>query len=498
MKTRIKYIKLILLFSIIITPILLIFAYGISPLNVDYYPSDFGVFTYMGRIWSRGYVPYLDAFDHKGVLTYIIPALGELLSGSNKIAMFILDVCFHVSVCLLSYSIYKLLFNELISVGASILQFLIIIPVIGAGGSTDEYSLLITLIGIKCLLKYVLPLMEADEIDKNHPYKYAFVYGVLFMCMVFLRATNAITICCIVFCITLYLIWNRKWKNLIQNMIAFILGCLAIFLPFSIYFLVNGAFYEMLYAVIFYNIDYALITNEHFYTGLRFLLLCMPIFLLAIATFVQMLAHKKVMLINYICLMMCILNFINLYFSKRYPGYFLLVIPLVTLSLMVFKCTKYNTVKLNIFGAVLFYSFFGLTILDRSRTTILSFPGKLSNFTELSTKIDNKVFLDFVEQNKLNEYSGGGNSIAGYNLSSQYYLVSNIISCYPYFTLQDWQGSFSEELRHKIEKCFLEGKAEWIIVQGNIENPVVENYILINYTLVDSASSIGVNLYSKN
>ncbi|MDM0103610.1 hypothetical protein QTH97_01600 [Variovorax sp. J22R24] len=45
---------------------------------------DSGVFVYTGMIMNSGGIPYVDSWDHKGPLLYIVNALGYLLTGSVK------------------------------------------------------------------------------------------------------------------------------------------------------------------------------------------------------------------------------------------------------------------------------------------------------------------------------------------------------------------------------------------------------------------------------
>ena len=71
------------------------------------------------------------------------------------------------------------------------------------------------------------------------------------------RATNAIGVCSAIAVISIYLIWEKRYLNLLINGFALILGCMFSVAPFGVYFAAKGALKEMVYGTFLFNIQYA-------------------------------------------------------------------------------------------------------------------------------------------------------------------------------------------------------------------------------------------------
>ena len=50
-----------------------------SPVIPDYYGDDSAVFQVVGKAWTNGKIPYIQAFDHKGPFIFFVEALGYLI-----------------------------------------------------------------------------------------------------------------------------------------------------------------------------------------------------------------------------------------------------------------------------------------------------------------------------------------------------------------------------------------------------------------------------------
>ena len=60
---------------------------------------------------------------------------------------------------------------------------------------------------------------------------------------------------------TVLLAVNKKWSNILKNIVAFIIGAVLVLVPFVIYYIKKNAIYEMFYGTIIHNIKYTLNTN---------------------------------------------------------------------------------------------------------------------------------------------------------------------------------------------------------------------------------------------
>ena len=92
---------------------------------------------------------------------------------------------------------------------------------------------------------------------------YSFIYGFGFGACVLLRATNGTPICCFAILSAIFLIKDRKFKTLWNNILIFFTGFIAIILPFVIYFAWNDALYDAIYGTVLFNIKYAVNGSFH-------------------------------------------------------------------------------------------------------------------------------------------------------------------------------------------------------------------------------------------
>ena len=58
-----------------------------SPVIPDYYGDDSAVFQVVGKAWTNGKIPYIQAFDHKGPFIFFVEALGYLIGNYGVLLM---------------------------------------------------------------------------------------------------------------------------------------------------------------------------------------------------------------------------------------------------------------------------------------------------------------------------------------------------------------------------------------------------------------------------
>ena len=76
-------------------------------------------------------------------------------------------------------------------------------------------------------------------------------------------------------------------------------------------------------------------------------------------------------------------------------------------------------------------------------------------------------------------------SFAGYNISSHFYLETGINSCYKYFILNDHHSRFDDSVREEMTAMFLSGEAKWILVNGEIANVDILDYLDKEYEVIE-------------
>lgn len=246
---------------------LLYFSYMTSPLFPYSYGWDSAFFQWVGVGMTKGYIPYRDFFDMKGPWLFFIECVGQLI-WPDRMGIFILQCISLGCVLFLSWKIQRKYFrstNIIVSLAVYLPFYLVLSSTIEGGNLTEEWSLPLLFLSMYVSLDYIM----TDK--KEHKPLYGFLYGVCFGIIALIRITNAVMICAIVLTITILLIIDKNWKNLLLNAGAFLMGTAAAFLPVLLYFGYYGEIGRMFYTVFVFGFIYG---TEGFAFGVggRFLL----------------------------------------------------------------------------------------------------------------------------------------------------------------------------------------------------------------------------------
>lgn len=236
-------------FFIISAVYLLIFSSAFSPLYDD--PGmDSLQFLLMASAWLHGHIPYLELFDHKGPVLYMIYMAG--LAINRSFGILIIQTIMLTFDLELLWRIGRMIVpgkKGYICVGIATV-LLVFTQFICEGMMTEEISLPFILLPT---LLYVRDVV----MRRNHPLGYAFVYGLCFGILTFIRLNNALINAGLIIGLSFLMIRAREYRLLALNGVAFILGFLVTVTPILLYFAWHGALEEMIYAVFQFNIAYA-------------------------------------------------------------------------------------------------------------------------------------------------------------------------------------------------------------------------------------------------
>ena len=89
-----------------------------------------------------------------------------------------------------------------------------------------------------------------------------------------------------------------------------------------------------------------------------------------------------------------------------------------------------------------------------------------------------ELLVDEIPEDELDRFVVYGN-----NEFKEVYLLKDLMPCYKYFVIQDWQGSMSPETREAIHDSFATRKAKWILTDG--EGEIIRDILEESYTDVD-------------
>ena len=64
-----------------------------SPVWKQEYQGDDLIFQIIGKYWAKGFLPYVDIWDHKGPLLFLLNAIGYFLTGGKE-GVFLVQILF--------------------------------------------------------------------------------------------------------------------------------------------------------------------------------------------------------------------------------------------------------------------------------------------------------------------------------------------------------------------------------------------------------------------
>ena len=444
-----------LLWSVLSFLFLFLFSYSTSPFYSISWGHDSAVFQIIGKGWIEGLIPYRDSFDHKGPLLFAFNAIGYLIGG--KTGLFFLQGVFMLAFLEVSYRIFRLFLKELLAIILPVVMQIILCRTFDEGNMTEEWSLLFLAVSFYYLIKWLKTYQDGK---KTHPPFYAFIYGICFACILFLRVTNAIGICCCVLIIALFLVINGCWKNLLQNIVSILCGVLLVIVPFCIYFYAKGCLYDMWYATILFNLSYGM---ENFWD--MKMKISLILWALVALSFVYWCFFKKEPA-SYMGMLSAVLTGFLLYHSRGYEHYYMILCTYM--PLYVYMTEKLWQKKEKVWTCI-----FVLGIMGQMGVTVLFLPQKLNRSQRLfENEAMNLSFAGIMKQIGDDERD----SVIFYNMEAQAYLYADVLPVLKYFTHQDFHASISEKTREDVDRQFIEVKPKWIVVEiDSEEEPIIEN-----------------------
>ena len=71
--------------------------------------------------------------------------------------------------------------------------------------------------------------------------------------------------------------------------------------------------------------------------------------------------------------------------------------------------------------------------------------------------------------------------VYGGNEFKELYLLDDLMPCYKYFIIQEWQGKISPETKTEIHDVFSSNEAKWILTDSDVNN--IQDILTENYQL---------------
>ena len=461
----------IIFWEIIAVLFVLIFSFSTSPLYPNYWGSDSAQFQTIGMTWASGKIPYRDIFDHKGPFIFWVNMLGYKIGG--RTGVFILQIFFLSFTFLGIYKImttisWKTYFKQ---AGGMLVSIFSLANMYSGGNMCEEYCLPFLMFSAFGQLTF---LSKPDK-RLGHNIWWGFFYGATVSICVLTRATNAIAVVCGIIVIVVAVLREKNYKNLLCNILFFILGFMLMFSPFGIYFGIKGAFEEFLFGTLGYNIIYATdMKGWVIGAGLETWIVYIKLFfsvVLCIPTFILAIINKNKFCAGYYLLVGVMENYLFCT-GALYQHYAIIALPnvcmfIVELECMIQKhkkpCRKVTRIAVIAVG-VFCMAYIGVDTLNKVIV-------RMDN-NEFSVEYDRLMEM-IPEDYQMNVTAYGGGSL------KNFYLRYNIIPCCKFFVLQESQGKRSDYLTNQIVSDFALCKAEYILADEDIS--IIYNIIQERY-----------------
>lgn len=295
-----------------------------NPFAIGRIGRDSSIFHYVARIMKDGGMPYLDTFDHKGPVIYLLDVLG--LSLNQKIGVWIVELCFILIA--LSYS-YKLavLFGagKRISLVAALVCALSLAYYFEGGNQVEEYACTCILISLYIFAKYF--------IKKSVRWYDLLLCGITCAMVCLLRINMAAL--WVVMCIGVLIdcIRNKKVKQMLIYLVWFVVGMAIVTLPIVIWLVNGGAWKAFLEDYFLFNFKYSSDGERASFTMFLQALVrfCrgIPVILGAVFLFHYALDRKR--LFEWLCVTALALSLVTMCISgQSYGHYGMVLCPLIT------------------------------------------------------------------------------------------------------------------------------------------------------------------------
>ena len=380
---------------------------------------------------------------------FVIQWMGAMLTG-NKIGFLLIEIPFLTVTLYGSYKIIDLFYNDQRKSIIITIIALLLNRIYFAGNMTEDYCIPFLVWSMYFVVKYFK--CDIDN-DIEHNVKYAFFYGITFMVCVLIRMTNFLPISVMIITGTVLLAVNKKWSNILKNIVAFIIGAVLVLVPFVIYYIKKNAIYEMFSL---------LIAISNFVTNKKERIVSLSLMISAIVGIVVQLGMRP----N--------LNYMYIWF----PVY-------IVACGMTADLVQNNKIINKVFGIfTLILISLNLSCAFISTKSMISYDvNKLTGIEK-----DAKEITKLIPEKSRN-------SVLAYNVKSEYYIVTDIVPCYKYFMLQDWMCSVNDEMQEEFKEYIESGQAKYIVENGenNIynENDGTDNDL--DYIIDEKYEEIGRN-----
>ncbi len=262
----------------------------LNPLTQKAITTDQAVFFTIAKGLLEGKLAYVDFFDHKGVLLYMILAAGLWVSKS-LIGNFVIELVVIFSSAFFMYKIARLFADEWMSLFAVFVVFASDITLFTSSNS-EEY-----IFPLLCASVYLFLLQLRDGIRLRQ----VFFIGACGMLVFFIKYNYCLIWAALGILLFIYMLLKRSGFLQVARMcLSFGGGMLAATLPFAVYLLATDSFGAFMDVYVLYSLHYAE------FTGISERLNC-----------IRFLLDTPINVFYYAAILMCVVLVIGIFTKKK-------------------------------------------------------------------------------------------------------------------------------------------------------------------------------------
>ena len=315
----------------IITFFITFFVCPFSPYYRYVYSYDEVCYKILVKGLFEGRLPYRDLFDHKGPLTYLIFAVGYLLTGKHDFGMWIISAIVDSVGFAFAYKMSCLRLKKDTALLSTVIMILLIsvhiedynTNIFVTGSKPDNFVFVLLMISAYLLIR------EACFTKKDHvvSLKAMFIIGLLCGGVFLIKLNVCLLYLAFIGCYFLWLIIRKKFMDFLKACGVFLGGIIVLMIPFLIFFLATGSLKDFIDIYFIFNSQYATDFTGFFLTeglitwasriGFSILLI------LTIAAFVLDIRKKKEKIQTIVIAVLFAVTFLMLTASLVYPYFFI-------------------------------------------------------------------------------------------------------------------------------------------------------------------------------
>ena len=323
----------------------------------------------MGRAILKGNIIYIDYFDNKGYLLYLIHALGLWLGGD--FALMLMQVASLTATLYIWDKILALYRNEKERAICLCVALALLLCFYGAGDQTQEWCLPFISYPLFVYFRAYKTKMDIKPVQM-------FLIGLCFGIITFIQINNACAFLGFIAWLWIQYLLKKEFKKLFLSILCFLCGWLIVAVPCVLYFYIvagEHGVYEMMYASFLSNLEYVGIQKHRSWIyWLPYSLFLISFLSLSILDF-----HKKKDLL--VPLLISFFLFV-LTFGKLCNSFYLMaILPLCVVVLAFYSWDQFKRLKTSVLslscicaiaiGSMVFFHFVNDLVLQNEKEVFI-------------------------------------------------------------------------------------------------------------------------------